>query len=346
MKSMRAIRNRMKSIKQTGKICKAMKLTAAAKLRSAQSAVLEGRPYSNQLVKILYELNQRVNFPMEDIDVPVMEIRPVKTVLMLIATSDKGLCGGFNKLVIRKAQERIDELAALNIKTKLILVGDKGRRHYQSSFRIDTYGDSIVETAKLGTRPDFSQAQQLKDIIVDMFNKREVDKVELVYTKFVNMMSSEPVIQTMLPFSEKGEVCDIEGNCIDIFDDELFTLTTSAGELDVKTEKIPGDALKKEAEAESVADGDVRFDTAPWLILETIIELYLTSQILRALQESFGSELSARLLAMTSASDNAENIYNEVKRDYNKLRQTKITMELLLLGTIKMVVDEQADGGL
>merc|ERR1711881_451369 len=121
---MKMLRDRMESVKNTKKITDAMKLVAAAKVRRAQEAVVNGRPFSENLVRVLYGVNQRLLDG--DVDSPLTTIRPVKTVLLVVITGDRGLCGGYNNYVIKKAVARIKELNEMGVKCKILNVGRKG----------------------------------------------------------------------------------------------------------------------------------------------------------------------------------------------------------------------------
>merc|ERR1711939_408692 len=118
---MKALRDRMESVKSTKKITDAMKLVAAAKVRRAQEAVLNGRPFAENLVKVLYGVNQRLQD--EDVDSPLTTIRPVKTVLLVVVTGDRGLCGGYNNYIIKKAVARVAELEELGVACKVLNIG-------------------------------------------------------------------------------------------------------------------------------------------------------------------------------------------------------------------------------
>merc|ERR1712188_180595 len=126
---MKALRDRMESVKNTKKITDAMKLVAAAKVRRAQEAVLNGRPFAENLVKVLYGVNQRLQD--EDVDSPLTSIRPVKTVLLVVVTGDRGLCGGYNNYIIKKAVARIAELEELGVKCKVLNIGRKGSSFFK-----------------------------------------------------------------------------------------------------------------------------------------------------------------------------------------------------------------------
>merc|ERR1712224_552132 len=126
---LKALRDRMDSVKNTKKITDAMKLVAAAKVRRAQEAVLNGRPFAENLVKVLYGVNQRLQD--EDVDSPLTSIRPVKTVLLVVVTGDRGLCGGYNNFVIKKSVARIEELNNMGVSCKVLNVGRKGASFYK-----------------------------------------------------------------------------------------------------------------------------------------------------------------------------------------------------------------------
>ena len=164
-------------------------------------------------------------------------------------------------------------------------------------------------------------SQSICDLVYSLFVSEAVDKVELLYSKFVSLVRSDPIIQTLLPMSPKGEICDINGVCVDATEDELFRLTTKEGKLTVEREKV-----KIETQPFSPV---VQFEQDPVQILDALLPLYLNSQILRALQESLASELAARMSAMSSATDNAIELRKNLSMVYNRQRQAKITGEIL-----------------
>merc|ERR1712118_166616 len=149
---MKALRDRMESVKNTKKITDAMKLVAAAKVRRAQEAVLNGRPFAENLVKVLYGVNQRLRD--EDVDSPLTTIRPVKTVLLVVVTGDRGLCGGYNSYVIKKAVGRIQELDEMGVKCKVLNIGRKGAAFFKR--RADKY--ALSKQFMLGGAPTTSEA--------------------------------------------------------------------------------------------------------------------------------------------------------------------------------------------
>ncbi|KAK1375133.1 ATP-synt domain-containing protein [Heracleum sosnowskyi] len=225
--NLRDLRDRIASVTNTQKITEAMKLVAAAKVRRAQEAVVNARPFSETLVEVLYSINEQLQT--EDVDVPLTNVRPVKKVALVVVTGDRGLCGGFNNQIIKKAEARIKELKALNLEYTVISVGKKGNTYFLRRPYIPV--DKFIEGGNL---PTAKEAQAIADDVFSLFVSEEVDKVELLYTKFVSLVKSNPVIHTLLPLSPKGEICDINGTCVDAADDEFFRLTTKEGKLTVE----------------------------------------------------------------------------------------------------------------
>jgi len=296
-----------------------MKLVAAAKVRKAQAAVIGGRPFSENLVKVLFAVNCRLAG--EDVDVPLAAIRPVKTVGIICMTGDRGLCGSYNTYAIRKAQARYEELEAMGVKCQLFLIGKKAKTYFTSINRSAKF--TTAKTFDMGQAPTTDQAQSVADELFASFVSEEVDKVEMVYTKFVSLIASKPVVQTLLPLTPAGEVCDVNGKCIDAAEDEIFTLTSEDGEFAVKREGVTTEV--------SPFEGVITFEQDPNQILDALLPLYMNAQILRALQESLASELAARMNAMGNASDNAKELKKSLSLTYNRKRQAKITGELIEL---------------
>lgn len=310
---MKEVRDRIASVKNTQKITEAMKLVAAAKVRRAQEAVVNGRPFAENLIKVLYGVNQRLR--VEDVDSPLCDVRPVKSVLLVALSGDRGLCGGYNNFIIKKTEQRYRELAAMGVDVKLCVVGRKAQQYFA---RRPQY--AVVKSFTLGAAPTTREAQAVADEIFADFVSKEVDKVELVYTKFVSLIASNPTIQTLLPLTPTGELCDVDGNCVDAASDELFKLTTSGGKLAVEREKVAVETAE--------LDPSLIFEQDPVQILDALLPLYMNSCILRSLQEAIASELAARMNAMNNATDNAAELKKALTVKFNKQRQSKITQEI------------------
>jgi F-type H+-transporting ATPase subunit gamma len=219
--------------------------------------------------------------------------------------------------VIKKAIGRIQELSEIGVKCKVLNIGRKGAAFFKR--RADKY--DLSKQFMLGGAPTTKEAQSMADEIFSEFVSAEVNKVELLYTKFVSLINSEPTIQTLLPMARSGELCDINGNCVDFAEDEIFRLTTTDGKMSVTRDKIEVNT--------SQLDGSLIFEQEPSQILDALLPLYMNSTVLRSLQESLASELAARMNAMNSASDNASELGKTLALVYNRKRQAAITSQLI-----------------
>ncbi len=305
MANLKSIRDRIQSVKNTKKITEAMRLVAAARVRRAQEQVIATRPFADRLAQVLYGLQTRLKF--EDVNLPLLKKREVKSVGLLVVSGDRGLCGGYNGNVIRRAENRVKELQAEGVETTLIIVGRKATQYFQRrGYKIDATYSGLEQI------PTAAEATNIADILLSLFLAEKVDRIELVYTRFVSLVSSRPVVQTLLPLDTQG---------LEAADDEIFRLTTRGGQFQVEREKV--------ASTVPALPSDMIFEQDPVQILDSLLPLYLSNQLLRALQESAASELAARMTAMSNASDNAGELIKTLSLSYNKARQAAITQELL-----------------
>ncbi|MBE9118450.1 F0F1 ATP synthase subunit gamma [Lusitaniella coriacea LEGE 07157] len=305
MPNLKSIRDRIQTVKNTKKITEAMRLVAAAKVRRAQEQVTSTRPFADRLAEVLYGLQNRLQF--EDVNLPLLKNREVKTVGLLVVSGDRGLCGGYNNNVIKRTEARIKELKAEGIDYRLILIGRKAVQYFERR-----NAPILDKWTNLEQIPNSEEASEIADSLLSSFLSETIDRVELIYTKFVSLISSRPVIQTLLPLSTQG---------LEVTDDEIFRLTTRGGDFEVTREKVTPEirAFPK----------DMIFEQNPAQILDALLPLYLNNQLLRALQESAASELAARMTAMSNASENASELVSSLTLSYNKARQAAITQQLL-----------------
>ncbi|WP_404784312.1 F0F1 ATP synthase subunit gamma [Altericista sp. CCNU0014] len=306
MANLKFIRDRIQSVKNTKKITEAMRLVAAAKVRRAQEQVIATRPFADRLAQVLFGLQTRLKF--EEADLPLLKQRQVKKVALLVITGDRGLCGGYNSSIIRRAEERIQDLKKEGIEYTLVLVGRKATQYFQR--REQPISETYVGLEQV---PTAAEAAKISDELLSLFLSETVDRVELIYTRFVSLVNSRPVIQTLLPLDPQG---------LETPDDEIFRLTTRGGQFKVEREKAPAEKLQDLPQ-------DMIFEQNPVDILDALLPLYLNNQLLRALQEATASELAARMTAMNNASDNASSLISALTLSYNKARQAAITQELL-----------------
>lgn len=305
MSNLKAIRDRIDSVKNTKKITEAMRLVAAAKVRRAQEQVTATRPFADALAQVLYGLQNRLR--MEDVNLPLLQEREVKTVALLVATGDRGLCGSYNANVIKRAEQRATELKAQGINYIFVTVGRKATQYFQRR------EEPIRQTfAGLEQIPTAQDSQNIADELISLFFSDIVDRVEFIYTRFISLINSKPVIQTLLPLSPQG---------LEVKDDEIFRLTVRGGTFQVEREAVTTPKIE--------LPRDMIFEQDPTQILDSLLPLYINNQLLRGLQESAASELAARMTAMNNASDNASELIKTLTLSYNKARQTSITQQIL-----------------
>jgi len=312
--NVKELRERVTSVKNTKKITSAMKLVAAAKVRRAQEAVIRSRPFSETLERILGGLLSRLST--EALDIPLMETREAKNVAVVVVTGDRGLCGGYNAQMIKKAEARIVELQSQGVNVELVTVGNKGSSYFKKR-QPGSEGKGVKTTVRAsyacGQGPTAEEATIIANELLSTYYAGDVDRIELMYTSFVSMISSVPSIRTIIPLSPAG--IEAEG-------DEIFKLTTKDGQMSVEKEK-----LDKAKPAEFAPD--MIFEQEPSQLLNALLPLYLNGQLLRVLQESVASELASRMQAMQSATDNAKDLQGRLETEMNRARQAKITQELM-----------------
>ena len=307
MANLKDIRDRIGSVKNTRKITEAMRLVAAAKVRRAQEQVLRSRPFADRLARVLENLQSRMRF--EDAEAPLLEQRDVTTITLLSVTGDRGLCGGYNANIIKRTEQRYAELSSQGYKVDLVLIGRKAITYFQNRAGLYTIRATFTGLEQV---PKASEAMGIANEVLAEFLSGSTDRVEIIFTKFVNLVSSKPVIQTLLPLDPQG---------IAIPEDEIFRLTTREGQLGVE--------LGSTANEQPRLPSDIVFDQSPDQLLNALLPLYLENQLLRSLQEAAASELANRMTAMNNASDNAKALAKSLTLDYNKARQAAITQEIL-----------------
>ena len=300
----RVLRDRIKTVKNTRRITEAMRLVAAARVRKAQEAVLKSRPLLSQLQLVYKTVLDACN--QDEIDLPILEVRDVKKVSLVLVTGDRGLCGGYNSNAIKAAQRRLNKLKEQGIDAQLVLVGRKGEQWFAKR------PTPIAAKFVLGNVPQPSVGSELANLLVAQFLTGEIDAAEIIYTRFINLITFEPSIRTLLPLSLSG---------IESEEDEVFKVTTKDGKM----------VMKKATDASTTPTSvpDYIFEDEPAEILNTMLTLYFSATIMRCMQESVASELAARMTAMQSASNNAKKIVNNLSQIYNRARQATVTAEML-----------------
>ena len=289
MASLKDLRVRINSVRQTQKITSAMKLVAASKLRRAQDAAVAARPFSERMERMVGSLAEIMG---EREDAPPM-LRGTgreDTHLFVVATADRGLCGGFNSSITRATRARLKELAEQGRTTKLICIGRKGREQLRRDF-----GSSIVDhvdgIGRTGS-PTFEEADRIGRGLARRFEDGEFDTCTVVYNRFKTVMSQVVTFQQLIPFSPPVAAGDGDGG----------------GE----------------------SDGAIYdFEPDEEMILSDLLPRNLSIQIFRSLLENAASEQGARMTAMDSATRNAGEMIDKLTLHYNRTRQAQITKELI-----------------
>ncbi len=291
MASTRDIRRRIKSVKNTAQITKAMQMVAASKMRRAQQAALAGRPYASLMNAVL----GNVTFHAGDFAHPLTEKREVRKRCVILIATDKGMCGALNSNLMREAVKFDKD------NTVYISAGRKGaqfiartRRNLAAEF---TYKDA----------PLFGEARAISQFARDLFIRGEVDQVDILFTKFVSTLTQTPEVRPFLP----------------------------VGELRGVTAGVP-----QPPQGAALMHGATEFLFEPEVdqVLGALLPHSLNFQLYQILLEAKASEQSSRMVAMKNATENANQIIKDLSLEYNKLRQSNITKELLEISSAAMAM--------
>jgi len=293
MANTRDIRRRIKSVKNTAQITKAMQMVAASKMRKAQQAALAGHPYSQVLNRVLVSLRDMVS---EDSH-PLLEVRPIKKTLVLLVTSDKGLCGALNTNVLREAAQLDQE------NTLFVASGKKG-----ASFLART-GRNMIADFALSDNPTFLQTKAISKFCLEKFLSGEVDRVDVLYPKFVNTLVQKPLLVTLLPITDNK----------------------AAGVSQSVSEQVASEAMVE-------TSAQFLFEPGADEVLNSVLPYYFHFEVFQMILDARASEQSARMVAMKSATDNAKSLVKDLTLEYNKARQASITTELLEITTAQMAL--------
>ena len=296
MATRKEVTARINSVKNIRKITRAMEMVAAARLRRAEQRIANMRPYAQAIRKLTREVAQNDENMAKR--VPLMETRDVSTVGIVLVTGDRGLAGAFNTQIIREGVRLKREYKREDsAETEYRVVGRRGAS--TMTFR----GENVIESYSGFTeRPAFADAREISRDLTSAFRDGEVDKVDLVYNRYVSPLTQYVRRQTLLPMSAA----------------EVFG------------EGIPDEEGYSDEElAEAHHRSDMIHEPEAETLLPMLIEEYVDLSVYRALLESSASELGARMTAMRSASENAEEMIDDLTREMNRVRQSEITQEIL-----------------
>ncbi len=278
----RILRGRIRSVQATKKITRAMELIAASRIVKAQQRVAAAVPYSDLITEVVRDLSAAGAGSSS----PLLAGRDtVKNVCYVVLTADRGLCGGYNSGVMRAAEGEIKVDAVQGRSHTIVAVGRKA----ESYFRFRGYNVSKSFTG-FTDNPSYAVAKEVGEYVTGLYESGEVDRVELVYTRFVSAGNQEVVQRPLVP---------------------LDTKTTEGGD------------------GKSAAGHDYEFEPSPETILETLLPRYVEARVYAALLNAAASEHAFRQRAMKSATDNAEELIKNLSRIMNRARQDSITTEIM-----------------
>ena len=300
MANTRELRRRIKSIKNTSQITKAMQMVAATKMRKAQNQATSGRSYSENLSEALARLLPRIDIEAH----PLLTGNDLKTVGVVLLSTDKGLVGALNTSLIRTLASHI-----LSGNVVYYTVGRKGR-----SFVVRSGKDLKADFENLDT-VTFRQAKLLARLLMDDFKAGEIGEAFMVYPQFVSTLRQEPRRVKLLPI-------DLEG----ITGGTGTTSTTGSEPRDTRDTR------------QSRGTSEFLFEPDPDALLDYLLVHHIEEQIYQALLETKASEHSARMIAMKNATDNALELVEDLQLTYNQTRQASITTELLEITTAQVAM--------
>ena len=299
MASLKDIKSRIQSVESTKKITRAMKMIAATKVKKAENSVKLSRPYTKELIIMFQKLlNSVTEYNSESLNIKfaidnypeLLAKRDIKTVGMLVITSNKGLAGAYNANVVRDTLKRIKAYKTQGIDVKLFIVGQKGisalrKKCKELKCPIEKKYFSAINN------PNALEAREIAEDLSEYYVAKKIDKIEIVTTRFKNMMSY---------FVEDWQVLPVEG-----------VIDTQDRMTDLKLEPL------------------MEFIPDKHHILQKIVPMYMTNIFYQALLEAQASELASRMTAMSAATTNAEKMIHDLSIQYNKTRQTAITQEII-----------------
>jgi F-type H+-transporting ATPase subunit gamma len=287
--SLKEVRDRIKSIQSTQQITKAMKMVSAAKLRKAQQAITQMRPYADKLDSMLVNILSNLD---GDVSISYGIERPVNSALVVVMTSDRGLCGAFNASVVKAAIKLIEGKYADAHKAgklSMMFIGKKGHAYFTKRYKDINF---INDYMTLFTDLNFQKASKVGDFIMGSFNDGTFDSVDVAYAKFRN-----PAVQYFI-----GE------QFLPVVEQEITNETTNE---------------------DTSYNVDFIYEPNEKELLESLVPSILQTTLFRYMLDTDASQHGARMTAMAAATDNAEELAKSLKLTYNKARQESITNEIL-----------------
>ncbi len=335
MANLKEVRTRIASVSSTQQITSAMKMVSAAKFRRAQNAILGMRPYAAQLAEIVNDIDVE-----DGVQTPYHEVRQLNKVLLVVVTSNKGLCGAFNSNVTKEASARLQHYRDKGCEVKMITLGKRGTELFakQEGLVAESYDDLL-------DNPTFDAVSDICDKIMAAFCNKEYDFIEIIYNQFKNSLTQILSTEQFLPVgkrrtenathpaavrhpSSRGEGNGERRTENGEDNTPRRSFATHKSALRAPQELVPP-LQEGRADAESGERNDYIYEPDKGQILREMIPLTLRSQFYRVVLDSLAAEHGARMTAMQKATDNATELLKELRLSYNKARQAAITNEII-----------------
>jgi F-type H+-transporting ATPase subunit gamma len=295
MASARDIRRRIKGVKSTGKITRAMEMISAVKMRKAVQAVLAIRPYAESAIGLLRRLKIAVGSEKH----PLLTVRPIKKELYVIITSNRGLCGAFNAQIAKKVRQALKEDA--DREKCFITIGKKGDASVRRSG-----GDIIASFLDVLGAPNAETMRPIARVIMDEFASGRVDRVVMIYTDYVSVMLQQVKVRALLPVR---------------LEDTEKAMHEMHSEEETRNKK-------QETREENKIPAEYAIEPSPETVLDRMVPRLIEMELYHAILESNASQEAARMMAMRNATDAAKEMAGDLTLAYNQLRQQKITQEI------------------
>ncbi len=342
------LRRRIRSVKNTRQITKAMKMVSAAKLRRAQERALAARPYARMITSVLESLKRRVEIFDEktgNLVHPLFLTRPEKRILLVVVSGDKGFAGAFNSNILKTAYQFIAGNPDKEIDIEA--VGRKGRDQMRRRYpiaayseRSDEHGTRQVREARSGpvevtgdhpgmlTNLETSRVQELAHSMIARYVHEEIDAAYIVYNEFKSVIAQRLVVEKLLPLIEVGKP-QIAG-AVEPSAEEKERAAEAARSAGIELEP-PVDAAETEREAQKfgTANVDYIYEQPPEELFAGLLPQYVFSVLYHAMTESVAAEHAARMTAMDSATNNASDMIDSLTLYMNRVRQAAITKEII-----------------
>src|SRR5438874_2487322 len=334
------IRRRIRSVRNTRQITKAMQMVSAARLRRAQERALAARPYAQMLTNVLRSLVSRAEVydpETGEAKHPLLAKRPEQKILLLIVTGEKGLAGAFNTNILKAASRFIQSKAASGKTVELVAVGRKGRDFFKRRFSatpqvaegeklaVGTY--LTAEHVGILNKLEYKHAAELSDWVIERYTKGEIDSVYLAFNEFKSVIAQRLVVDQVLPIEEIGE------RSTSMADEQTEEARRQAAEAaqaaGVNVHQADTKDMDSAAAKFATAQVDYIYEQTPDELFRSLVPKYIGVQIFRSLLESVAAERAARMTAMDSATNNASDMIDALTLVMNRARQAKITKEII-----------------